>query len=194
MMQKIIYIHRLFFLIMLLSCIDESKTQFNETIHIDTNTLIDKKDNDKQNKDSVYFNQFEIDSISLNIDCNEKIKSIRNLIVNYNTNMGDPDTSLCIFLYLDCDKNTSYKTNFVEYFRLYSEYNKAMTLFQDLFSCMSDFNKKRELLTKRRVEILLFSRNEVENDFEIYGSVDSPYFEFLKEIKDKVYFKYEKKF
>lgn len=142
--------------------------------------------------DSINIDKYKNKSIYSKVNCKDKVDYARDLIKNFNTNLGNPDTSLCVFLYLDCDKKSDYKSNCIEYFRLYSEYESIMFLFTDLFSCMPDFKNKNHLLTKRKLEILKFSRNEVEKDYEIYGSVGGPCFEFLKEINDKTYIKYKR--
>jgi hypothetical protein len=189
-MDSKFFINGLFvFIVFIYSC-DYLQYETKEVVEIDSIYLSDKNNLNNSTIDSI--NIDKIKSIYSKVNCNDKVDYARNLIKNFNTNLGNPDTSLCIFLYLDCDKKSDYKSNYIEYFRLYSEYENIMFLFTNLFSCMPDFKNKIHLLTKRKVEILKFSRNEVEKDYEIYGSVGCPYFEFLKEINDKTYIKYKR--
>jgi hypothetical protein len=117
--------------------------------------------------------------------------STQKLVANYPTSFGDPDTSICIFLYVDFDRKARYEMTFIEYFRLYTEYEKIELLFDNLFSCMPDFDIKKGMLKTRKNEILEFSRNDVKSTFDEFGTTGGPYYEFLKEIKDKTLTKYE---
>ncbi len=122
---------------------------------------------------------------------NDKVISIQKLVANYPTSFGDPDTSICIFLYVDFDRKARYEMTYIQYFRLFTEYDKIEPLFENLFSCMSDYDKKKGMLKTRKNEILEYSRNDVKSTFDEFGTTDGPYYEFLKEIKDKTLTKYE---
>jgi hypothetical protein len=103
----------------------------------------------------------------------------------YNTGLGDPDTSLAVWLFFNAD-DYEFASQFEEYARYDLEHQKIVRLIKLLYSSHPELNTVLVMLEHNRVIFIKDARNVVLNDIEQYGKVDGKVWEFLVERNDSL--------
>ena len=103
---------------------------------------------------------------------------------NYNTNLGDPDTSLAIFLYENHMDDEYWENNLEEYIRWDLEYAKISRLLNSLYGKEPGFEEAKRNLDDKRERFLQYVRGNVEDELINYHGVSGIRFSFLVERKD----------
>lgn len=107
-----------------------------------------------------------------------------NLLEHYDTNLGDPDTSLAIFLYENHMDDEYWENNLEEYIRWDLEYSKISRLLTSLYGKEPGFEEAIRNLDDKRERFLQYVRDNVEDELINYHGVSGIRFSFLVERRD----------
>ena len=107
-----------------------------------------------------------------------------NLLKHYDTNLGDPDTSLAIFLYENHMDDEYWENNLEEYIRWDLEYAKISRLLNSLYGREPGFEEAKRNLDDKRERFLQYVRDNVEDELINYHGVSGIRFSFLVERRD----------
>lgn len=99
--------------------------------------------------------------------------------------MGDPDTSLAIFLWNDATRN--FGESIEEYTRLYVEKDTILSLMHILFGQCPDFKRKMDDIQSAQKSFRNFVANEVVKEWKEHGKLsESMELNFLEISKDPI--------
>lgn len=122
---------------------------------------------------------------STNSDKQNQMSFARGLLENYNTSIGNPDTSLAVFLYRNW-KNENWEGNIEEYSRWDLEHDKILRLIKSIFNNEPDYEDAIIKLKEKQELFIEYVRGRVQDDYAEYNAVSGMEFEFLVERKDSI--------